>query len=430
MASKNKQFIASTMLAIFFVYSATVFLWKAFHFRPWDYSINWMAAMALRDGKPFYDMAVMRDLAATYIAANSRGIFTGSYNSFIGLPTTAMLHLPFTFLDFEQSVPVYRLLCLVAMSLAVFLAGLTLPVALRVRSWLVGTLFVLWWHAPLFSLQLGQVDAWVMLSLAIALFAISREQWKLAGAGIGIAALLKISPLLLIVYCALKKQWQLVLSALLVCVAGLLLSWLPQHGEALHQFFQTVLPALGDSTRQVQNQSLGAFCARLFTADVNLLDFSKPVGAWKFAGFLCVAAMLLALHWRNRVLQAGDVAIVILLALLAGPISWDHYLSWAILPVMLFAANLSADTTAGRHRRVLLLLLLLLPMFFPVYYVRPELVANNGWWRCVTGLQMLSLLATAVWMIIRANRIDGRQMKSTGPACIIAAHPHPDQTLP
>lgn len=395
------------MLAIFFVYSATVFLWKAFHFRPWDYSINWLAAMALREGKPFYDLAIMREMAVTHLETYSRGIFTGNYNSFIGLPTTAMLHLPFTFIDFEQSVPLYRAVCLLAMMLAIFLTGLVLPVTLRVRGWLAGAFFLWWWNAPLFSLQLGQVDAWVMLSLATALFAISREKWKLAGVGIGIAALLKVSPALLVVYCAMKKQWQLVLSFLLMVVVGLLLSWLPQQGEALQQFIHTVLPALGDSTRQVQNQSLGAFCARLFTPENNLLDFSRTVGGWKYTGFLFAAAMLLILHRRTHALRASDVSVVILLALLAGPISWDHYLSWAILPLMLLAAQMSAGAAAGRH--LCLLLLLLLPMFFPVYYVRPELVANNGWWRCVTGLQMLSLLATVF---------------------IIVTHHQPDQTSP
>jgi hypothetical protein len=398
MNRKHIDIVASLLLAIFLAISAVHFVNKAFNFRPWDYSINWTAAMALRANVPLYNKAALHAIAAENIDVNIRGIFTGPYNSFIGLPTTAMLHLPFTFLSFENSVQVYRVFCLAAMLLSLFLVGLCVQKHLRVRAWLVGLLCLLCWEAPVFSLQLGQVDVWVILALAVSLFSIHRERWVLAGAGIGIATLLKLSPGLLLLYCVLQRRWIVGMSAAIVFLVGIVMSAVPDGGANLIQYWHGVLPGLGDSTRQIQNQALGAFFARLFEPDNNLMSFANATGVWKYAGIGVSLSLLGMLYFRNRSvnLNASDVSLVIFLALLAGPLSWDHYLSWAMLPVMLLATRLSP-------KQLLLLALLLLPMVFPVYYVKPEQVAANDWWRCITGVQTLSIFLIAVWAVFQAG---------------------------
>jgi ABC-type uncharacterized transport system permease subunit len=64
----------------------------------------------------------------------------------------------------------------------------------RAAAWLTGLLCLLLWHAVSFSLRLGQVDAWVLLSLATTIFALSRKQWAWAGVALSFAVILKISP--------------------------------------------------------------------------------------------------------------------------------------------------------------------------------------------------------------------------------------------
>ena len=82
---------------------------------------------------------------------------------------------------------------------------------------------------------------------------------------------------------------------------------------------------------------------------------------------------------------------MVLVALLAGPLTWDHYLSWAVIPVMLFAAAL-------QPRQWLLLFLLLLPLAFPVPYIKADAVAEYAGWRILTSAQILVLLLLAMWM--------------------------------
>jgi hypothetical protein len=392
------KIIAGMLLAFFMVYLAALFWFRAFHGFAWDYSINWTAAMALREGLSLYDRAALHQLAVSQIGSGAQALFNGRFTSFVGLPTTAILHLPFSVLPYEVSVVVYRWLALFAMLAAILLTGLALPAALRWRAWLAGVLCLLLWHAFSFSLQLGQVDAWVMLSLATAVFAASRSQWMLAGVAIAVAVLLKVSPVWLLLFCLLKRQWSMVFLASVFIGTGLFVSCWPQHGQDIQQFFTTVLPSLGNSPLHVQNQSLGAFLARLATPDTQLLSFAAGIGIWKAVGAGIAAALLLALHraTRGTALQAEDLAAVILLALLAGPLTWDHYLSWAVIPVMLLAARLPL-------RGVAFLILLLLPLVFPVQHLKTEVIAANGWWRVLTGVQISALLLVMVWIIRRRS---------------------------
>ncbi len=61
------KIIAGMLLAFFMVYLAALFWLRAFHGFAWDYSINWTAAMALREGLSLYDGAALHQLAVSQI---------------------------------------------------------------------------------------------------------------------------------------------------------------------------------------------------------------------------------------------------------------------------------------------------------------------------------------------------------------------------
>lgn len=395
---KTVKIIAGILLAFFLLYRAALFYFQAFHGFAWDYSVNWTAALALREGVSLYDRSALHQLALSHIGNGAQALFNGRFTSFVGLPTTAIAHLPFSYIPYETSALCYRLSALCAMLATIVLTGLALPAALRTRAWLVGVLCLLSWNAFPFSLQLGQVDAWVMLALATAVYAVSRMRWTLAGAAMAVAVLLKISPVWLLLFCLLKRQWSVVFAASACLAAGAALSCLPQQGTDMQQFISVVLPSLGDSPLHVQNQALGAFLARLATPDSQLLSFAVGIGWWKTVGAGIAALLLVMLYHTTRrtALQAEELASVILLALLAGPLTWDHYLSWAIIPVMFLSARLSVGGLA-------FLLFILLPLVFPVPYIKEEIIAANGWWRVLTGSQISAVLLLAAWVIWRCG---------------------------
>ena len=353
----------------------------------WDYSINWTASLALRNGISLYDRNALRELGVQTVGPVMSRLFDDPFTSYIGLPTTAMLLLPFTAWTFPVSLLIYRIVALLAFICGATIVGFVLPEKLRPTAWTTGGLCLIIWHSIVFSLELGQVDAWIVLVLAISVLAIQYKWWRLAGICIGVAALLKISPGLLLIYCVLKRQWSVVRSATLTVCIGLGLSLLPNQGADLTRFVFYIAPALGGGSIHVQNQALGAWLARLVSHDPHFLSFTIAIGIWRYVGLLIALGLLLILWWirRRNLLSAIDFSVVIIIALIAGPITWDHYTSWAIIPVMLLMPYLY------RRRRMLFILFLIL-LAFPVLYLTPEAIAAAWWTRIITGTQTISLL--------------------------------------
>src|SRR5205814_3165050 len=79
--------------------------------------------------------------------------------------------------------------------------------------------------------------------------------------------------------------------------------------------------------------------ARILGSGNDIATFAQPLGAWRWIA-LPVAVLglvgVLALR-RHRPFEPLELGAVILVALAAGPVSWDHYPSWAVVTVVLLA---------------------------------------------------------------------------------------------
>lgn len=327
---------ASFVLALLFLYGLAHFLLKIFGGFAWDFAINWTAALALRHGIPLYDATALQALAMTHIDDGMRQLFNGPFQRYISLPTTAMLLTPFSLLPFELATLLYRSVMLLALIIGTRLALRDQP-TLPPTALVLSVVLVMLWQPARTSLQLGQVDGWIVLALGLTLFAVSRQRPWLAGIGIGVATLLKISPALLLLHCLLRRQWSTVLAGGLTILAGIILCALPQHGDDLKTFVWQVTPTLRHGTAHAQNQALGAVLARLAAGPAAPTTFFDTPGQWQWVGLLPAVLLLPSMAWQRRQqpLHPLELGCCIVLALLAGPLSWDHYSSWALLPAAL-----------------------------------------------------------------------------------------------
>src|SRR5207253_1767334 len=114
----------------------------------------------------------------------------------------------------------------------------------------------LWSYPVAESIGLGQVDGFIMVSLAIALWASTRDRWRLVGAALGIATLIKISPGLLIVYLILRGRRSVVLPAMASAGTLLLASAIVGRPADVVKWFRDVLPELSKGGLLINNQSL------------------------------------------------------------------------------------------------------------------------------------------------------------------------------
>ncbi len=202
---------------------------------------------------------------------------------------------------------------------------------------MLGVAAVALWTDPVQrALHLGQIELVLMLLIAWDLCQSDQRWWK--GAGVGVAAGIKLVPLIFIPYLVLagKLRQALVASAAFGVSAVIGFAFLP-HASARWWLTGYFLHAgnVGD-VGSLLNQSLYATLARA----AGSVRTVTPVwlGTSVVVAVLGLAAAAL-LHRSGRPV-AGWVTCA-LTGLLVSPISWDHHWVW-IVPVLALLADAAA----------------------------------------------------------------------------------------
>jgi alpha-1,2-mannosyltransferase len=254
-------------------------------------------------------------------------------------PFAALAVLPMTLLPIEVVAGLHALLN------AALLTGLAWwllaplarrhgwPVAFTVAA-AVPVLFVL--EPVRETIGFGQVNL-VLVALVLADVAALRRGSRWAGVGIGLAAAVKLTPGLFVVYLLLTRRWRAAAVALGTAGAATALAAAVAPRESWQYFtgtlWQTERVGRPDKT---SNQSL-------FGALARLTDPAEPPRLLWLA--LAVVALVLVLARAVRAARAGDdlagVTLTGLAACLVSPISWSHHLVW-LVPALVVLLDLAA----------------------------------------------------------------------------------------
>jgi hypothetical protein len=233
------------------------------------------------------------------------------------------------------------------LALGVVLGVLTDPIA--ARHWSRRTLLALTLVLALATepvrqtLGLGQVNLLLFALVVLDLEVLARHGSRWAGAGVGIATAVKLTPGLFIVYLLVTRRWRTAGTA--IAVAGTLTAStvLLAPAESVRYFGRLLWQTerVGAASA-VANQSLSGLLARLS-------DRLAAPGSWWLV--LSALILLVGLRRAGRAHAAHDetaaLALVGITANLICPISWTHHL--VFLPVALLVL---ADT--GRRGHILM----------------------------------------------------------------------------
>lgn len=199
------------------------------------------------------------------------------------------------------------------------------------------------------TLSFGQINMLlVALILADLLVALPKAR-KWAGVGIGLAAAIKLTPALFIVYLFLSRRTRAALTATATAAGTTLLAALIAP-NATRDFW---LSALWDTSRvgrtdYTANQSLNGMLSRLFAPE------KPPATLW--IG-LALAFAVVGLWRATMAARAGDeitgLALTGLTAGLISPITWVHHLYWFVPAIV---ALVLAARAASNPRRTWLIL--------------------------------------------------------------------------
>ena len=396
---------------------------------PGDFAVNWTAAQALRRGISLYDRERLRALGVELIGPRMRGFFGNTFDSYVGPPTTAYLFVPFTAFEFERSTMLYRACAALGFALAAALCVLALPAGDRKRGALLGTLFLTTSFAVPVSVSLGQLDAFIALALAAGLWAVRRRKGILGGASFGLAALLKVSPGLVLACALLRRQRTLALTGAVTILGFLGAAEIASRGETA-TFLGIVAPQLSRGSFGMDNQSLPGWISRLVLPYADLTDFLIEAGGVSRLAPLIAAVLLglVFLRMRRRPFEPFEVCLVILAGLLAGPLTWTQYTSWGLI----FAVSLAERSKwqgldrAVRRRALglvtagwvlLALRVYLLPhRFDPTKIFEAASVSAHGWLRLLSGAQAFGLLTWFVAGLVLIGSDGLRRPASVGEA--------------
>jgi alpha-1,2-mannosyltransferase len=281
-------------------------------------------------------------------------LYSWHYRNDLGIQFT---YTPFAALVFMGglAVPFKALMGLVSLA-STFALAATVWIAFRELGWrslparlgatLLVTGLVFWTEPVQRELYLGQVELVLMGLVVWDMCQPDRRRWK--GAAVGLAAGIKLVPLLFIVYLLLTRRFRAALVAcgsFLATVAIGLIA-LPRPSVAWWLRLDFLAAGRTGFVGDQQNQSLRGIVTR-FAGSV-----AGGQAPWlAVAVIVAVAGLAAAVVLYNSGRSWGPFAGLMgcaLTALLISPISWDHHWVW-IAPGVALLAHMGARAT-GRAR--------------------------------------------------------------------------------
>lgn len=180
------------------------------------------------------------------------------------------------------------------------------------------------------NMNYAQVNWLLML---VVLWDLTRSDSRWRGVPLGIAAAVKLTPLVFVLFLLIRRDWKAAARAVGTFAAATLVSWAILPAASTRYWFHLVFEVnrIG-GLANVSNQSWDGLLERPPFAH---LAATKPI--W---GVLAVATVIAAGFLGSSLLADGRrlqaIFVVALCELLISPVSWTHHWSWlALAPVLL-----------------------------------------------------------------------------------------------
>ncbi|HSR86797.1 MAG TPA: glycosyltransferase 87 family protein [Streptosporangiaceae bacterium] len=202
------------------------------------------------------------------------------------------------------------------------------------------------WLEPLRqTLSFGQVNLLLMVLIVADLGLPGSRWWK--GAGVGLAAGFKLTPLIFIPYLLLTRQFRAaaVATATFALTIAASVALLPKATE--HYWFDRLFlnPHRLGNIAYVGNQSL-------YGALLRLTGSTAAAQPYRLAAVAVVGTggLLLAAWASRRGLEMAGILVCALTGLLVSPVSWSHHWVW-VAPMIVVLADLATRPLALAQAR-------------------------------------------------------------------------------
>jgi alpha-1,2-mannosyltransferase len=329
------------------------------------------------------------------------GFVTSTGLTFDYPPFAALVMVPLAFLSMDATIFGWAVLSLAALGAVIWLTVRHLDLANRARLVLVIGIAVLPLYPVSGHLIVGQIDVFVVLLVLADL--LRPAGGRLRGVGVGIAAGLKLTPVIFIGYLLLTRRFRAagVASLTFLGTVGAGFLFLPGSSRSFWLggvFLQSSRVTL--DPRTVNNQSVLGALARLLDTGAPPMSLWLPLVLVVGVGGLAVAV------WASRRgLELFGVLACATTGLLVSPISWHHHWIWCVPGLVALAVH------GLRKTVVLLWLMFALSTLWLVITLSGHDLHFAGWSLLydnayvLAGLALLAALGRHLWKGVASEHL-------------------------
>lgn len=283
-----------------------------------DLDVYRAGAQTVLDGGSLYDAKLLGQMDYTYA------------------PISAVLFIPFALMGFDAARIVWTVAIFVALYLVIMLSFRSLG---RRPSWMLRSVAVALVAVSVLlepvrtTIWYGQVNVFLMLLICADL--LRPDGSRLRGVGVGLAAGIKLTPLLFAVYLWLVRQKRAAIGVLIGFVGSIVVGAIVLPRESVAYWTGKMFDANRVSGPQtVGNQSVRGLLANLLHS-----DHPNTILWGLLALAVLVAGLYAAVLAHRHAQELLAISIVGMTSCAVSPVAWGHHWVWFV-PLTVIGVNL------------------------------------------------------------------------------------------
>lgn len=246
-------------------------------------------------------------------------------------PMSAMVILaPIAWMPYVVAEKLWTVLSLLAMAGSLWMMVKILPqVTKREWSWIVALIVLSFPYK--FTLGMGQINFVILACLVGSLYGYLRKSDGWAGILLAIAAWIKITPLVLLLFYLKKRKYKTIVVALATYLAGWVMAGEIWGYALVKEFVFEVIPSISTLGNEVYyNQALTGLLARLGVGD----NIAGIINYLSLAVMLGMGYIVTPRDRREPKLELLSFGMLVTAMILGSGLAWQHYFVWLLIPYL------------------------------------------------------------------------------------------------